>query len=185
MKPHFPVLRITVFPDGKEWIAGRKLPPDLAEKQKSGISAIIASPNLVRSLPNYKTGNYITSWLAKSIAENDNSQEAIFVDELGNWLETTTGNLWGWKDGCWWTPPIDGRILPGVMRSQFLNPLSSQHQKIREEPWTQELVNSLETLAYSNSVVELIPIHTVIQATGKLKYNPHHPSLKQLQKIFI
>ncbi len=184
MKQHFPVLRITVFPDGKEWITGRNLPQDLAERQKSGISAIIASPNLVRSLPNSKTGNYITSWLAKSIAENHHSQEAIFVDELGNWLETTTGNLWGWKDGCWWTPPIDGRILPGVMRSQFLNSLINQHQQIGEEPWTQEFVTSFETLAYSNSVVEIIPIHTVTQSTAKLTYNPKHPRFKQLQAFF-
>ncbi|PAX51713.1 aminotransferase class IV [Brunnivagina elsteri] len=185
MKQHFPVLRITVFPDGKEWITGRNLPQDLAERQKSGISAIIASPNLSRSQPNYKTSNYLTSWLAKSMAENYNSQEAIFVDESGNWLETTTGNLWGWKDGCWWTPPIDGKILPGIMRSHILNSLTNQHQQVGEEPWTQELVTSLETLAYSNSVVELIPIHTVIQPTSKLKYNFHHPALKQLQRIFI
>jgi 4-amino-4-deoxychorismate lyase len=191
MKQYFPVLRITVFPDGKEWITGRNLPENLAERQKSGISAIIASPNLVRSLPNYKTSNYLTSWLAKSIAENNNSQEAIFVDELGNWLETTTGNLWGWKDGYWWTPPTDGRILPGVMRdflketrSPILDSLINQHQQIREEPWTQELVTSLETLAYSNSVVEIIPIHTVTQSTGKLTYNPEHPRCKQLQAFF-
>lgn len=194
MKQHFPVLRITVFPDGKEWITGRNLPQDLAERQKNGISAIIASsdlspwcksPTLKRSLANYKTGNYLTSWLSKSIAENYNSQEAIFVDESGNWLETTTGNLWGWKDGYWWTPPTDGKILPGVMRSHLLNAFTNQHQQIREQPWTPELVNSLEAIAYSNSVVEIIPIHTIIQPTSTLKYNPHHRCLKQLQKMFL
>ncbi|BAZ40780.1 aminotransferase class IV [Calothrix sp. NIES-4101] len=185
MKQHFPVLRITVFPDGKEWIIGRNLPANLAVKQQQGITAMIANSNLSRSLPNYKTGNYLTPWLAKSIAENDSSQEAIFVDESGNWLETTTGNLWGWKDGCWWTPPIDAGILPGIMRSHLLNSLRNQHQKVREEAWTQELIRSLETLAYCNSVVEIIPIHSVIQSTGKLKYNPQNPSLRELQKIFI
>ncbi|MEA5573628.1 aminotransferase class IV [Calothrix sp. UHCC 0171] len=185
MKQHFPVLRITVFPDGKEWIIGRNLPANLAAKQQHGIAAIIANPNLSRSLPNYKTGNYLTPWLAKSIAENDSSQEAIFVDESGNWLETTTGNLCGWKDGCWWTPPIDAGILPGIMRSHLLNCLRNQHQTVREEPWTQELIRSLVTLAYCNSVVEIIPIHTVTQSTGKLKYNPHHPCLKQLQQNLL
>jgi 4-amino-4-deoxychorismate lyase len=185
MKQQFAVLRITVFPDGKEWITGRNLPPDLAEKQKYGISAIIANSNLYRSLPNYKTGNYLTSWLAKSMPEHHHSQEAIFVDDFGNWLETTTGNLWGWKDGCWWTPPTDGRILPGVMRSHILNSLINQYQSVHEESWTQKLVSDLETLAYCNCVVGIIPIHTVIESTGKLKYNPNHPCLQQLQKLFI
>jgi 4-amino-4-deoxychorismate lyase len=30
---HFPVLRITLFPDGREWITGRLLPANLTEKK--------------------------------------------------------------------------------------------------------------------------------------------------------
>jgi 4-amino-4-deoxychorismate lyase len=44
--------------------------------------------------------------LAKANAQKLNTQEAILVDAAGNWLETSTGNLWGWRDGSWWTPAL-------------------------------------------------------------------------------
>jgi 4-amino-4-deoxychorismate lyase len=183
MKQHFPVLRITVFPDGKEWITGRMLAPDLPSKQKHGIIASIV-PDYYRSLPGHKTGNYLAPILAKTDAQNQNSQEAIFIDISGNWLETTTGNLWGWKDNCWWTPPIDAGILPGIAREYLRTSLTKQNQVVGEDPWSIELVQSFESLAYSNCIVELIPIHTVVRDTGTLTYGAQHPSLTQLQALF-
>lgn len=184
MKQHFPVLRITVFPDGKEWIIGRMLPSDLVSKQKHGIIASIVQ-DYYRSLPRHKTGNYLAPILAKADAQNQNYQEAIFIDDIGNWLETTTGNLWGWKDNCWWTPPINAGVLPGIARQYIRTSLIKQNQIVREDVWTQELVSSFKTLANSNCVVEIIPIHTVIQSTGKLTYDIEHFSLKLLRKLFM
>lgn len=185
MKQHFPVLRITVFPDGKEWITGRMLAPDLQQKQKYGIIASIVQ-DYYRSLPGHKTGNYLAPILAKtSAAQNHNSQEAIFIDNKGNWLETTTGNLWGWKDNCWWTPPLSAGILPGIAREYIRARLIEQNQVVREDVWNIELVKSFETLAYSNCVVELIPIHTVVRDTGTLTYGAPNPSLKKLRALFL
>jgi 4-amino-4-deoxychorismate lyase len=184
MRAHFPVLRISVFPDGREWITGRELPKDLAEKQNHGVSAVLAPLKYNRSLPNHKTGNYLSAWLARNYAQKLNAQEAILVDTLGNWLETTTGNLFGWWDGCWWTPPLLVGILPGIMRSQLINWLQQQQQIVREEPWTPELVKKLEVIAYCNSVVEIVPIHTVIQPSGSLQYNPYDPCFQQIRKFF-
>ncbi len=171
----FPVLRITLFPDGREWITGRLLPEDLACRQKLGICASVALSELTRCLPSHKTGNYLSAWLAKA-----HIQEAILVDTAGNWLETSTGNLWGWRDGSWWTPPVNVGILPGIVRSQLLKLLT-----VREEPWTDELVTGMEAIAYTNSIVEVIPIHTVITSARRLEYDPAHFSLQQLRKLFL
>ncbi|MEA5582267.1 aminotransferase class IV [Nodularia harveyana UHCC-0300] len=180
MAAHFPILRITLFADGREWITGRFLPPDLITKQQHGISTTVAFSEFYRSLPSHKTGNYLSAWLAKTHAQQMNCQEAILIDEDGNWLETTTGNLWGWQNGSWWTPPLTEGILPGIMRSQLLKYLPI----VRESPWTAELVREFEAIAYTNSLVEIIPIHTVNQPTGSLQYNPYHPSLKQIRGLF-
>lgn len=137
-----------------------------------------------RWLPAHKTGNYLPAWLARATAQQMLAQEAILVDESGRWLETTTGNLWGWRDGRWWTPPLDDGILPGVVRSQLLNWLLSHQEQVREEPWSGELVQGFEAIAYTNSVVEVIPIHTVIQPTSQLKYDPYHPGFKKLRGLF-
>ncbi len=120
LRPHFPVLRITIFPDGRELITGRELPPNLATWQQEGVTAIIADRQFTRSLPQHKTGNYLAPWLALQQARNNNIQEAILTNDRGDWLETTTGNLWGYRDGCWYTPPLSAGILPGIARSQIL-----------------------------------------------------------------
>lgn len=159
----FPVLRITIFPDGREWIVGRYLPEDLAERQQKGIVAwLAAAPEFRRSLAEHKTGNYLSAWLALNQAKKYGAKEAILIDESGNWLETSTGNLWGWQDGRWWTPPLTAGILPGLMRKQLIDWLKSENQIIEEEFWTPDLVLGMEAIAYSNSVVEVVPIHTVI-----------------------
>ena len=183
---HFPVLRITVFPDGREWIVGRLIPHSLTESQHNGIAAsVVAAPQFQRWFPAHKTGNYLSGWLARAKAQNMLAGEAILVDETGNWLETSTGNIWGWRDGNWWTPPRSAGILPGVVRSELINWLKREHQSVREEPWLPETVNSFEAIAYTNSVVEVIPIHTVIQPTSQMSYDPYHPGFKQLRSRFL
>ncbi|MBD2384950.1 aminotransferase class IV [Cylindrospermum sp. FACHB-282] len=185
MLAHFPVLRITVFPDGREWIIGRFLPPNLTEQQKNGVSCALAKLELARSLPGHKTGNYLSPWLAKISAQSLNAQEAILVDTAGNWLETSTGNLWGWRNGSWCTPPLAAGILPGVMGKQLINWLQKHQLTVQETPWTGELVQDLEAIAYTNSVVEIIPVHTVIQPTGSLEYDPYHQSFTLLRGLFL
>lgn len=180
---HFPVLRITVFPDGREWITGREL-PDLTEKQRHGVAASLLTGQFQRSLPAHKTGNYLSAWLAKTTAQQMLAQEAILADASGSWLETSTGNLWGWRDGSWWTPPVAAGILPGVVRSQLLDWLRRNYQPVKEEPWLPQLGKSFAAIAYTNSVVEVMPIHTVIEPTSQLTYNAYHPCFQQLRGLF-
>ncbi|QKQ78008.1 4-amino-4-deoxychorismate lyase [Nostoc sp. TCL240-02] len=179
---HFPVLRITLFPDGREWITGRFLPHDLTEKQNNGVACAVASSEFYRSLPFHKTGNYLSAWLAKTSSD---AQEAILVDTQGNWLESSTGNLWGWYDRTWYTPPIKAGILPGILRSQLVNWLQKHQQPVREETWSAELVQRFEAIAYTNSVVEIIPIHTVHLPSGSLQCNPYHQSFQLIRELFL
>ena len=55
---------------------------------------------------------------------------------------------------------------------------------VHESPWNAELVRGFEAIAYTNSVVEIIPIHTVHQPIGSLQYNPYHFSLEQIRELF-
>jgi 4-amino-4-deoxychorismate lyase len=188
LSPEFPVLRITLFPDGRELITGRDLPPQLAAWKTMGVTVIIAiggaSPvenrKYTRSLPQHKTGNYLAPWLALQQARNRNIQEAILINDRGDWLETTTGNLWGYRDGCWYTPPLSAGILPGIARSQILKYLQQHNQQVVEIVWDPEWVKDLDAIGYSNSVIHLVPIHTVISPVGKLEYTPHHPAIEWL-----
>ena len=180
--PHYRVLRIVVFADGREWIVGRFLPKDLEERQQ-GVTAWLAEDSFKRSLTTHKTGNYLGAWLAQQQAQRFGAQEAILTDAEGNWLETSTGNLWGWQDNCWWTPPLEAGILPGVVRAQLLQWFSQRQIPVKQAPWSRELVKRMEAIAYTNSVVEVIPFHTVIAQQSR-SINPSHPALDQLRAYF-
>lgn len=176
----FAVLRITVFPDGREWITGRDLPPHLDQWQQNGIAAWLAPHNWSRTLPHHKTGNYLMPWLARTQAQNHNATEAILTNTAHEWLETATGNLWGWQNGRWCTPPLQAGILPGIMRDHLVSWLKCQNESISEAPWTLDWVQNLEALALSNSVVRMVPIHTVITKTGRFEFSTRHPQMVRL-----
>jgi branched-subunit amino acid aminotransferase/4-amino-4-deoxychorismate lyase len=159
----YPVLRMTLFPDGRELITGRDLPLDLAQRQQQGITAWMSDLGL-RSLPHHKTGNYLLPWLALQQAQSQGAQEAILTDPIGNWLETSTGTLWGYGQATWWTPAIAAGLLPGIQRQHILAQLAAQQMPYQETIWNRPLIEALDLLAYSNAVVEIIPIHTLLSA---------------------
>ena len=167
---HFPVLRMVIFPDGREWITGRNLPP--LELSLKGITAWIANDPLYRrSLAQHKTGNYLAAYLARERALSLNAREAILLDADSNWLETSTGNLWGHKEGIWYTPSLDSGILPGIARSRWLDFLTAHNQTVVENTWSAEFSQTLEALSYSNCVVEMIPIKTVFGDGEAIHYS--------------
>jgi branched-subunit amino acid aminotransferase/4-amino-4-deoxychorismate lyase len=174
-----PVVRITLFADGRELIWGRSLPADLAARQQQGIVAEVVA-GFDRTLPQYKTGNYLAPWLARQKVD----QEAILVNAAGDWLETSTGNLWGWRDGTWYTPPLVAGILPGIIRAHLVQWLQTRGKIVNEDNWNQTLVNQLTGIAYSNAVVQFIPIHTVLTINAQRQYAIDRQEKDELRQAF-
>jgi 4-amino-4-deoxychorismate lyase len=54
---------------------------------------------------------------------------------------------------------------------------------VGEVAFDAEWVKGLSALAYSNSVVEVVPIHTVITSESQITYDPTHSSLEQLRRL--
>ncbi len=178
----YPVLRVTIFPDGRELITGRSLPPNLASSQTTGVFAWVAdSPDYSRPLPGHKTGNYLGCWLALQAAKRHQAQEAILVNAADHWLETSTGNLWGWAQGAWWTPPLATGILPGVMRSRLLQGLAATGAIVHTDPWTPSLISQFTTLSYTNSVVEVLPLRGILRGATCVNYNPDQEAIASLK----
>lgn len=186
LREHHPILRITLFPDGTELITGRPLPENLSHQHHTGITAWLdEDAQFSRSLPAHKTGNYLAPWLALQTAQRQGAEEAILTDpNSGNWLETSTGNLWGWADGCWWTPPLTDAILPGIGRSHLISRLKWQNRGIREHPWIPQQVSTFDAIAYSNCVRQVVPIHTVLTSRGTQHFDAQHPRLQELQSLY-
>jgi 4-amino-4-deoxychorismate lyase len=135
----------------------------------------------IRSLPDHKTGNYLTPWLAQQQAQQQGAQEAILVGDQGQWLETATGNLWGWADGVWYTP--EGWGLPGLARAWLIQRLRTQSIEVRELPWTPDRVAGFTAMAYTNCVVEVVPIRQLRNGDGR-GYDPAHGAMQVLRRQF-
>lgn len=180
--PHFPVIRISIFPDGRELIIGRQLPVNLEEKQSKGIKGLVClNPSLKRAIPEHKTGNYLTSWLALQEAKKKDYQEAILTNSQQHWLETTTGNLWGYKRGIWFTPDLGEGILPGIARQTIIEKADFP---IKINQWTSEFIKDLEAVAYSNSVVEIIPFSSIKIGENIINYPLDNSIYSSIKKTF-
>jgi 4-amino-4-deoxychorismate lyase len=183
--PHYPVIRVAIFPDATEWIIGRALPQDLAGRQQKGSIGWVAQDDLFeRSLSHHKTANYLGAWLALNRAQHFGANEAILVDRQGSWLETSTGNLWGWKKGCWYTPELKDGLLPGIARSNLLSWLEQQQISVRQNHWTTQFIQDLDVVAYSNSVIEVVPFAQIWHQGVKWVLSPTHPVLEQLRGYY-
>lgn len=53
-------------------------------------------------------------------AQDGGADDGIVVGSDGAVLETALANLWLQLDGVWVTPPLDGRVLPGIARAILL-----------------------------------------------------------------
>jgi len=74
----------------------------------------------LRSTADMKSKSFTTSFLAMRAAKEAGADDALFVDEEGRAHEATTANLFVQSDGRMVTPPLDGSILPGVVRTKMM-----------------------------------------------------------------
>lgn len=71
--------------------------------------------------------------------------DPLLVDQDGTVLETGRANVFVVRGGVVTTPPVDGRILPGVMRARVLSALRTAGVEVRERPFTvQDCVEASE-----------------------------------------
>lgn len=85
-------------------------------------------------------------------AQAKGGNEALLRDAAGCVLETTTGNVFVKVAGRWLTPPLDGRILPGVARAALLAALRADGVVVEEAPIDAALFEAREAICVTNAV---------------------------------
>ena len=112
-------------------------------------------------------------WLARIEAAAGEGARPLLVSRSGALLETTRANLFVLRRGELATPPLDGSILPGVMREVVLERARGLAIAARETPLTLEDLRAADIVLLSGSLrllerVRLRPDRRSDQAATRL-----------------
>lgn len=80
----------------------------------------VISYRIARAAAAFKSNSFVPSLVARRAAEAAGADDAVFVDDDGRILEATTANCFVYRAGVLTTPPLEGSILPGVIRGKIL-----------------------------------------------------------------
>lgn len=125
---------------------------ELAATERKSIEAITVISPYYNNME-VKSLNYLPSVLAKEAALKKNAVEAIFVDEKGFILEGTSSNVFIIKNDILYTPPLNGRILDGVMRKQVLKFSRDKKLKVIKRNITTDEIYSSDLAFITNSII--------------------------------
>ena len=94
-------------------------------------------------------------------------EHLLIVDANGDVLETDRANVFAVVGGVLHTPPLDGRLLPGVTRAAVLRLAAEQCIPVKEAPLSvTELAKATEVFAV-NSVYNVIPARGMSRPAGE------------------
>jgi para-aminobenzoate synthetase/4-amino-4-deoxychorismate lyase len=82
----------------------------------------------------------------------------LLLDRDGAVLEASRGNLFAVYDGVLVTPPVDGRILPGVTRGRVLRLAAELRIPRREEPLAFDRLSAADELFLTGAVRGIEPV---------------------------
>ena len=113
---------------------------------------VLISYRALRSTADLKSKTFTTSWLAQRAAHAAGADDALFVDEEGRAHEATTANLFLFIRQELRTPPVDGSILPGVVRAQIMDLAAGAGIPVRKAHIRVEELAPCDTLMLTSSV---------------------------------
>jgi para-aminobenzoate synthetase/4-amino-4-deoxychorismate lyase len=82
----------------------------------------------------------------------------LLVDLDGGVLETTRANVLAWTDGTLVTPPLDGRILPGVTRARALARARELGIPVAERPIDLAAIGAADAIVTTGALRGLQPV---------------------------
>lgn len=121
----------------------------------------------------HKTMNYADNIMEKRKAVSAGFDEPIFFNTRGEVAEGATTNIFFWRNGKLYTPPVASGILPGVMRRCIM-----EHLEVQEAIFQYKDVMASEEVFVTNALLGIMP---VAEIAGR--YFSAHESTWKVQQI--
>ena len=149
------VLRLAVLPDSDG--SNRRVRVAIASRKRSPIRCVRLLPTVVERDPDDPPSDikaqprrFYDAVLQQ--AQDGEADDGIVVAPDGCLLEAALGNLWLRVDGVWRTPPLDGRVLPGIARAVLLEHAATFGLPVEEGLLTFADLHRADAIAHSNAV---------------------------------
>ncbi len=106
-------------------------------------------------------GQYVTSVLAKRMAQKSGFDEALMLDPQGYVAEGSGENIFVVKHGVIRTPPLSGTILAGITRDTAIALLREQGHEVREEPIARDELYIADEVFLTGTAAEITPVRDI------------------------
>ncbi len=101
------------------------------------------------------------SLLDEAATELPTDGVSLIVDRDGAVLEASRANLFAVREGALFTPPLDGRILPGITRARVLALAATAGIETREDGLTRADLHAAEEVFLTASVRGIEPVRAL------------------------
>ena len=106
-------------------------------------------------------GQYVTSVLAKRMANKSGFDEALMLDPQGYVAEGTGENIFVVKNGVVRTPPTSAAILAGITRETTITLLREQGVEVREEAVARDELYVADEVFLTGTAAEITPVRDI------------------------
>jgi len=128
-------------------------------------------------------GQYVTSVLAKRMANKSGFDEALMLDPQGMVAEGTGENIFVVKHGVVRTPPTSSAILAGITRETAITLLREQGVEVREMPIARDELYTADEIFLTGTAAEITPVRDIDHR--KIGRGEAGPITQRLQKSFF
>ena len=128
-------------------------------------------------------GQYVTSVLAKRMANKSGFDEALMLDPQGYVSEGTGENIFVVKNGIVRTPPLSAAILAGITRDTTIELLREQGVEVRETPVARDELYIADEVFLTGTAAEITPVRDIDHR--KIGRGEAGPVTRRLQESFF
>ena len=159
----------TLGPSPDRWEQGLSLSvePELRQNPSSPLCGL-------------KSLNYLFHLVARTRARDRGFEEAILLNGAGEVCESTSANLFCFRQGRLQTPAPSCGLLPGVLRAALMKCLEEEGEPVAEVRLPAASLAECEEVFLTNSLLEIVPVGRIDE-----KAYPRRDRTRAVREAFL